>query len=132
MTTQSADIPMSPIERQLLLDATEGARTRLSVFSDTRIDVGLWWRRTRLWLCVTDQDVVVLAASRRHYVERVAIADCHGSHYCHTTGELVVNAADRLRFNRLKLSPTDALQVLAILEEDPSLPNSISPENSRA
>ena len=101
--------------RRILNAETGGAEPRLIVRSNTRIDAGRWCRRTPLWVCVTKEDVVVLAAARRHYIQRFPIADCQGSHYCHTTGELVIEAGEDLRFSRLAMSPTDALRVLDAL-----------------
>ena len=106
---------MNRLERALLNAETNGEEPRLAVRSKTRIDAGRWWRRTRLWVCVTDHDVVVLAAARRRYIQRVPIPDCQGSHYCHTTGELVIEAGEDLRFNRLAMSPVDGLRVLEAL-----------------
>lgn len=103
---------LNALERAVFVAETDQSEPRLAVPSRTRIDTGRWWRRTRLWVCVTDRDVVVLAAGRRRYVERFAIADCRASHYCHTTGELVIHAAKGPRFNRLAMSPVDGLGVL--------------------
>jgi hypothetical protein len=103
-------------ERAVLNAETGDADVLLAVRSRTRIDTGRWLWRTPLWLCVTDHDVVVLAAARRRYVQRVPITDCQGSHYCHTTGELVIEAGDDLRFRRLAMSPVDGLRVLQALD----------------
>ncbi len=107
---------MNRLERAVLNAETGGADVLLAVRSKTRIDAGRWWRRTPLWLCVTDNDVVVLAAARRQYVQCVPIADCQGSHYCHTTGELVIEAGEDLRFRRLAMCPVDGLRVLQALD----------------
>lgn len=104
-------------ERAILNAETGGAGVRLAVRSQTRIDAGRWWRRTPLWVCVTDHDVVVLAAARRQYMQRVPVDDCQGSHYCHTTGELVIETDEDLRFRRLAMSPVDGLRVLQTLKD---------------
>ena len=108
---------MNQLEREILNAQTGGVEPRLSVCSNTRIDTGRWWRQSPLWVCVTDSDVVVLAAARRHYIQRFPIAQCRDSHYCHTTGELVIEAGEDLRFSRLSMSPMDALRVLNMLDE---------------
>ncbi len=107
---------MNRLEHAVLIDQTAGAEARLSVRSKTRVDAGRWLRRTPLWVCVTDNDVVVLAVARRRYVQRVAIADCReGSHYCNTTGELVIDGGEDFQFSRLAMSPADGLRVLRAL-----------------
>jgi hypothetical protein len=103
-------------EREILSAEIGAVEPRLAVRSKTRIDTGRWWCRTPLWVCVTEQDVVVLAAARRNYLQRFPIADCRASHYCHITGELVIEAGNELRFSRLAMSPTDALGVLNALD----------------
>lgn len=106
---------MSPTERAILTTQTQGEEPRLSLRSHTRVDTGLWWYRTRLWVCVTELDVIVFAAARRHYIKSIPIADCKSSHYCHTTGELVIQSAEDLQISRLRLSPSDALRLLRLL-----------------
>ena len=102
-------------ERDILNAEIGDVEPRIVVRSETRIDTGRWWSRSPLWVCVTEQDVVVLAATRRSYLQRFPIKFCRDSHYCHVTGELVIEAGEDLRFNRLAMSPTDALRVLESL-----------------
>jgi hypothetical protein len=104
------------LERKLLNAEIDGAQPRLAMRSKTRVDAGRWLWGTRLWICVTEEHVVVLAAARRHYIQRFPIVDCQGSHYCHTTGELVIEAGEDLQFSRLAMSPTDGLCVLDALK----------------
>ena len=129
---------MNRIERDILLAETNGVEPHLSIQSNTRIDTGRWWRLASLWVCVTGEDVIILAANRRRYVHRLPISACGGSHYCHTTGELVIDAGDLnddLEYRRLALSPVDALRVLRAMnvtdKNDTSL-NSNELENTRA
>ena len=103
---------LNAVEHAILLTETDGAEPRLSVRSNTRVDAGRWWRRTPLWVCVTEHDVVVLAAARRQYIQRLPLGQCQASHYCHTTGELVIEGSEDLRFSRLAMSPVDGLLVL--------------------
>ena len=107
---------MNKLERKLLNTETGGAEPRLVLRTNTRIDTGRWWRRTPLWICVTDNHVVVFAAARRRYVQSIPIAQCQGSHYCHTTGKLVIEAGDELRFSRLVMSPAEGVRVLDALK----------------
>ena len=106
---------MNRLERHLLNTAIGGVEPRLLLQSNTRVDTGRWLRRSRLWLCITDTDVVVLAASRRQYIQVYPIHDCQDSHFCHSTGELVITANEEREFNRLAMDPTDALDALGAL-----------------
>jgi hypothetical protein len=107
---------MNELEQQLLREAIGDAEPTLRLRTGTRIDAGCWWRRTPLWLCVTEGELVVLAVARRRYVARVPLAECRESHYAHASGELVIAPAAALRFNRIRLSPRDAVTVLKRLE----------------
>jgi len=103
---------MNELEQHLLGETIGRTRPDLCLRTGTRIDAGRWWRRNPLWLCATDRELVVLAVARRRYVERVPLAACRESHYAHASGELVIAPAGALRFNRLRLSPRDAVRVL--------------------
>jgi len=112
---------LNKLVRAILNAETNGAEPRLSIRTNTRIDAGRWWRRTPLWICITDGDVFVLAAARRQYVQRTPINECQGSHYCHTTGDLVIQADEDLQFSRLAMSPTDSLCVLNAIRNTKTL-----------
>jgi hypothetical protein len=107
---------MNELELNLLRRETAGAEPTLCIRTGTKIDAGLWWRRTPVWLCVVGSELILLAVARRRYVERVAIADCQASHYSHSTAELVIDPTEGMRIKRLSLSPREALDVLALLK----------------
>jgi len=112
---------------QLLLESEAGSsEPRLKLCTDTQIDVGLWWRKRPLWLCVLEDEILILAVGRRRYSERVSIADCQNSHYNPTSGELVIEPSDALRFPRLKMPSSQALNVLKFLKHN-STPNTTTP-----
>ena len=114
---------MNEFELKLLRDETGGVEPTLCIRTGTKIDAGLWWRRTPVWLCIVGSELILLAVARRRYFERVPIADCHGSHYSHAVGELLLRPAETLRFHRFSLTPADAIRVLEILKksDDPTL-----------
>lgn len=106
---------MNEKEKTLLSEAAKGETPRLCLRTETRIDAGCWWRRTPVWLCVLSDTVIVMAVARRRYLQRVALADCSRSAYCHATGELILAPAEGLEVSRLALSPAEALRALAAL-----------------
>lgn len=103
---------MNAKERALLDAAASGTTPLLSLRTQTRVDTGDWIRRSPLWLCVTESEIILLTAGRRQHSEKVTLREISQGWYCHTTGQLVLEPGERLRFRRVDLSPTDALQVL--------------------
>ena len=106
---------MNDIEKAVLDEVTGGIEPRLCLRTNTRVDAGRWWRRSPLWLCVTGDQLVVLAVARRHYVQYAPLSACAGSHYCHASGELVIEPVEELEFDHLAMSPADALRALSAM-----------------
>jgi hypothetical protein len=106
---------MNQLEEALLDELTDGAEPVLQLRSSSRIDAGRWWRRTPVWICITESELILFAVARRRYVERVPRAECHDSHYLAFTGELVIDSAQTLRMKRIKLTPREALNVIDFL-----------------
>lgn len=111
---------MNLLESALLEELTGGAEPRLLLRSRTRIDAGRWWRRTPVWICITDSELVLFAVARRTYLERVPLTDCRSSRYSAITGELVIDPAESLRIKHLSLTPREALDVMDSLKKQPS------------
>lgn len=135
MDAQADQSKMNARERALLGAELGGRSPRLVLRSRTFVDTGRWWRRTPLWLCVTDDSLVLLAASRRCYAERIDLADCTESYYCHATGQLVIVPGEQARFNQVTLLPQQALDVLDLIEAGDGLleiQDNTATENSRA
>ncbi|MDX1681062.1 MAG: hypothetical protein R3242_10065 [Akkermansiaceae bacterium] len=108
-------------KEQILLEETIGSETvRRKVRTRTCIDVGLWWRKKPLWLIVTDHMVVLLAVSRRKHIEQVPLACCREVHYSPAGGELVITSDPALRFPRLEMPTSTALEVIDLIKQSPS------------
>lgn len=114
---------MNRFEAQLLKNETGGTPPRELLCTGTRVDTGRWWQRSRVWLGVMPDELILLAVGRRTFLERIAIADCPGTHYNHATGELVLEPAEQLSLPRLRMAPAEALRVLDLLKTDHSIPN---------
>ncbi|HLP78149.1 MAG TPA: hypothetical protein VK327_14675, partial [Candidatus Paceibacterota bacterium] len=106
---------MNELERMLLAEAAGNAKARLVLRTGTRADTGRWWKPSPVWLCVTNDEAIVLSVSRRRHLERIRIAECGTSSYNHATGELFLAPAESLRFRNLRMKPSDALRVLSLL-----------------
>lgn len=120
---------MNTYEQQLLKSEVGALKPRLTLRTGTYADVGLWWRRRPLWLCVLDSELLLLAIARRRYSERVPLAACNQSYYSPSSGELVIKPDESLRFPRLKMSASDALEVLNFLNHN-STPNTTTPNTT--
>ena len=106
---------MNPLERQLLLTETGGAEPRLCLRTGTQVDTGRWWRRSPVWLCVMDDELILIAVARRRLIVRVPLGDIPASRYHHATGELVFEPGESLPLQRVKLPLQDALQILQFI-----------------
>lgn len=109
---------MNHREQQLLRANVGAENPRLRLRTKTRVDTGLWWLKSPLWLCVMEDELVLLSVSRRRYIERLPISKSEATHYNHSTGELVIEPAESLQYNRCALSPRDALRVLKFLKSE--------------
>lgn len=99
----------------MLNEVTGGVEPRLCLRTGTSVDAGLWVKKVPLWLCITEDRLVLLAVGRRRYLQSTGIADCMTSSYCHATGEFVIRPVEGLEFGSVKISPAEALKVSALL-----------------
>lgn len=83
------------------------APPRLTLTTDTRVDVGHWFRRGRVLLTVWPGRVELFAAGKRPYREELPVGELTGSFYNFLTGELVLTKG-----RRFKLAPLEAQRVL--------------------
>lgn len=113
---------MNPLEQQLLQSETGAAEPRLCVRTGTRVDTGRWWRRSPVWLCATEGELIMLAVARRRFFARIPLRDAHASRYHHATGELVIEPGEELPLNRFKLPPEDALPILDLIHSASGFP----------
>ena len=109
---------MNEQEIALLSEEVGSVSPELSVKARRGIDAGRWWRRTPVWVNIYDDELVVLAVSRRRYIERVPLSECGDSTYCAATGELIIAPYEGLEVSRFAMSPRDALAVLSYLKND--------------
>ena len=89
----------------------------MKVRTRTCIDVGLWWRTKPAWLVVTDHMLVVFSISRRKHLDQVPLACCSDIRYSPSSGELVISSNPALRFPRLKMPTSQALEVIDLIKE---------------
>lgn len=107
---------MNTKARKLFQEEMGSSKPELVVRSRARIDVGRWWWKTSLWICVAGEELVMLAVGRRRYFARRAISECRDSFYNHGTGEFVVVPGEDLTIGKFPLSPRDALKIFEYLK----------------
>jgi hypothetical protein len=81
----------------------------------TKVDVGYWLGKRRVWACLLQQELLLFARGRRPYVERIPLAMLRQSRYNHVTGELVLAPCETAAVKALKLTPLAALEILAYI-----------------
>ena len=108
---------MNAKEQQLLNLTVDPESVRMKVRTRTCIDVGLWWRQRAAWLVITEHMVVVFSISRRKHLDQVPLACCNDVRYSPSSGELVISSNPALRFPRLKMPASQALEVIDLIKE---------------
>jgi len=104
-------------QRRLADSLVGGGDVFAVVTTKTKVDTGNWLSKRRVCACVLAEELVLFAAGRRPYTERIALADLQASLYNHVTGELMLAPAPGARVCRLKLAPLEGLKVLAQIYE---------------
>lgn len=75
--------------------------------------MGRWFVKGRVWICVTDNDLIVCAAGRKPFIEKVSLHDVADSFYNAITGELVFQPADVFSLKKVGIAPHDAHTVIS-------------------
>jgi hypothetical protein len=115
----------NPLGRRARRRRLGGARRRLleSLVGDepvyyvrrtqTKVDVGAWFRKGRVCICLLAGEAVLFAEGRRPYVERIPLQRLRDSRYNHVTGELMLAPDAASHIVGLKVPPLEGLQILA-------------------
>lgn len=111
----SKKVNLTPRELELLRKNTKGAEPIEVVRSKTPVDTGKWLTHSPLWICIFKDQVVLLSVGRRKYVESIPLTEASLTHYCHTSGELVLAPVRNITHRRLAMSPGDSLRVFDAL-----------------
>lgn len=79
----------------------------------TRVDVGGWLGRRRVWAAALADALALFAPGRRPCSARIPFSHLHGSTYNHVTGELVLAPAEGAPVRSLRVSPLDGHRLIA-------------------
>jgi hypothetical protein len=79
----------------------------------TRVDVGGWLGRRRVWAAALADSLALFAPGRRPCSERIPFALLRGSTYNHVTGELALALPEGAHVRSLRVGPLDGYQLIA-------------------
>ncbi len=102
--------------RTLAKKIIDGQDIFLIVRTGTKVDVGSWLTRGRVWLVALEDSLVLVAtglAGPRPLAERIEYDRLRESQYNHVTGQLVLSPAKLAGTRGLNLPPIQGCQVLA-------------------
>ena len=93
----------------------EDIEPRTSLRSQTKVDTGGWLGNRPIWVSVTEEEILLCAAGKRPFFERVQLQDCTDSHYNPATGEVVIAPSEALICNQLTFHPGEAMALLTAI-----------------
>lgn len=99
-------------EKLLKQEFGETIAPLLSLRSQTEVDTGGWLGARALWACLTSDELFLVAAGKRPFLEKVPLQDCTATHYNPATGEIVIAPAGSLLCNQLAFQPAQAMELL--------------------
>lgn len=114
-------------ERTILHEIAGETRPLVCVESRTRVDTGSWLIKRRVWICVFEDSLVLIAASRRRFVERYKLSDIADSHYSPMTGEFIIYPAEGIEHNAFRVSAREALEILQVFKNQSQPTNQAVP-----
>lgn len=91
-------------EERLFRTLSEGKKVLCLIKTGTKVDVGLWFRRRKVWLFLTPDEIVIFTAGRWNFVERIKFDQLNETVYNHITGEIIL-APYEGEVNSLKVDP---------------------------
>jgi hypothetical protein len=86
----------------------------------TKVDVGFWTGKRRVWCCLLDDELLVFASGRTpstSFVERIPFGEVGESQYNHITGEIVLAPIQTARIQTLKVAPLVAAEILTYIRK---------------
>lgn len=95
------------------VEASASDNVYFCVKTQTKVDVGRWMRKSRVWAIGLSDHLALVARGRNGLAERIPYEQLRESVYNHVTGTLVLAPHELPAVKTLKLNPVDAHQLLA-------------------
>ena len=109
----------------------EDIEPRTSLRSQTKVDTGGWLGDRPIWVSVTEDEILLCAAGKRPFFERVQLQDCTHSHYNPATADVVIAPSEALMCNQLAFHPGEAMALLTAIGIEESEWTGIATPESR-
>ena len=84
----------------------------------TKVDVGYWMGKRRVWTCLLDNEMLLFALGRVNFFDRIPFSELRDSQYNHVTGEIVLAPIEITKVQTLQVPPLAALEILAHFRTD--------------
>jgi hypothetical protein len=88
----------------------------------TRVDVGMWYRKGRVWVCPLADELLLFAEGPRPWVEHIAYSHVRESRYNHVTAEIALAPETDLPLSSLRVRPLEALPLIRQFRRASSMP----------
>jgi len=109
---------MSRAERRLAEAVLGRDEALFAVRTESRVDVGRWRGRSRLWAFALRDSLALVAHGARPYTERISYSQIGESTYNPVTGELVLAPPHHLKATGLRMAPLEGYQMLAQIRKE--------------
>ena len=103
--------------RQLLEAETELPASLPLLPTGTRVDTGLWWRKSRVWLAPGEAEWALLAAGPEPFIQVISFDAIERCGYNPITGELWLDLLTRQPLTSFEVAAIIARQLLAPLQK---------------
>jgi len=109
---------LSTREKALMMEGLKGEEAAWLVRTRTKVDVGLWFRRRKVWCCLARQRLLLFAQGKTPVVCDIPVEQLRKTRYNHITGELILSPAEGVRVRCLRMPPLDAFELLSQVRDD--------------
>lgn len=99
-------------ERALLGHLAAGPFPGVLYPTRSRVDVGYWFGRRRVWCGLWPDRLLLFAFGRRPFAQWLPVSELGESLYNHVTGEVILAPASGARCWRLRLAPLEGYEFL--------------------
>ena len=103
---------MNPRARAVLKEHLDPDQVTGVIRTRTRVDVGMWFRKGRVWACMQRTELILLAQGERPWVQRIAYESLRESRYNHVTAEVALGPGEDLPLGSLRVRPLEGIELL--------------------
>lgn len=103
---------MNPRETAVFEEHLNPAEVAGLIRTRSRVDVGMWWRKGRVWVSMQPGELVLLAQGKSVWMERITNDALRESRYNHVTGEVALAPKEDLPLKTLRVKPLEGIEIL--------------------